>query len=378
MSVLTAPASTRVIDLVAESGLTGRGGGAFPVHRKLTAAVGRRPRLVVNACEGEPWSVKDRWIVENDPGPLLAGATALARAVGARRVLLAVHEGSPTHRAAERLDLDGHGIELLVAPGGYVASEASALVSFLDGGPAVPVTHRAPLAVGDRRHPAAVVQNAETVYRVGQLLDRGVDWFRRQGTPDEPGPRFFSLSGAVAGGPRVVEAGAGVGLAELVAAVGGYTEPVRAVLASGWSGSWLGWAEAGLVPWSDEGLRPLGAGVGNGIVHLLPASVCPLVAVGAQLDALARASAGQCGPCLFGLPAVADDWRRLTAGEPGALDRLRRRLGLLPGRGGCHHPDGAARNAASALRVFADHLPTHAQGGGRSAGRPACPATRGV
>lgn len=45
-------------------------------------------------------------------------------------------------------------------------------------------------------------------------------------------------------------------------------------------------------------------------------------------------------------------------GRP-AVTRLGRRLGLLPGRGACHHPDGAARNARTALAVFADDVAAH-------------------
>ncbi|WP_243659376.1 NADH-ubiquinone oxidoreductase-F iron-sulfur binding region domain-containing protein [Streptomyces sp. BK205] len=41
------------------------------------------------------------------------------------------------------------------------------------------------------------------------------------------------------------------------------------------------------------------------------------------------------------------------------LSRLHRRTALLPDRGACRHPDGAARLAASALRVFADDVDQH-------------------
>ncbi len=49
------------------------------------------------------------------------------------------------------------------------------------------------------------------------------------------------------------------------------------------------------------------------------------------------------------------------------LRRLERRLEVIPGRGACHHPDGAVRLAASALTTFGADVRTHA------ARRP-CPA----
>ncbi|MCD9876346.1 hypothetical protein LJ657_22360 [Streptomyces sp. NR30] len=53
------------------------------------------------------------------------------------------------------------------------------------------------------------------------------------------------------------------------------------------------------------------------------------------------------------------------------MSRLHRRIGLLPDRGACRHPDGAARLAASALRTFADDVDQHlTQGACPAASRP--------
>jgi hypothetical protein len=77
----------------------------------------------------------------------------------------------------------------------------------------------------------------------------------------------------------------------------------------------------------------------------------------------ADAGARQCGPCMFGLPAIAADMTALGVGDRGALDRLRRRLPVINGRGGCGHPDGAVALAASGLAALtsreAGHLHQH-------------------
>src|SRR5581483_6802044 len=82
------------------------------------------------------------------------------------------------------------------------------------------------------------------------------------------------------------------------------------------------------------------------------------------LHYLAGESAGQCGPCMFGLPAIAEDMTQIAQGTatPGQLHRLWSRLDIIPGRGACAHPDGAAGLAASALQVFADDLAQHLPG----------------
>ena len=84
---------------------------------------------------------------------------------------------------------------------------------------------------------------------------------------------------------------------------------------------------------------------------------------------LASESSGQCGPCFFGLPALADDLAAL-AGGAGAdrLDALVRRVGLVRGRGACAHPDGSVQFISSAVAALGDELETHARHG--SCGRP--------
>lgn len=165
--------------------------------------------------------------------------------------------------------------------------------------------------------------------------------------------------------PTVVEAWSGEALATVAGRATGAARavrPVRAVLLGGYGGGWLDAEVAWRTPWANRDLATHDVGIGNGVIHLLGHDQCPLAVVSAQLDYLAAESAGQCGPCMFGLPAVATDWRTMiTGGSPAddAATRLRRRLGLLPGRGACHHPDGAARNARTALAVFADDVAAH-------------------
>ena len=83
-----------------------------------------------------------------------------------------------------------------------------------------------------------------------------------------------------------------------------------------------------------------------------------------MLGWLAGQSAQQCGPCLFGLPAIAGDFGQLALGRADAalFERLHRRLGTVAGRGACSHPDGAVRLARSALSVFAADARAHAAG----------------
>src|SRR5438874_216176 len=130
------------------------------------------------------------------------------------------------------------------------------------------------------------------------------------------------------------------------------TAPPRAVLLGGYFGAW---EEDPSTELAHEGLRSRGAALGCGVLVVLPQGACGVCETAVALDYLARESAGQCGPCTFGLRAIADASTALAGGAapPGTLDRLRRWAGGVEGRGACHHPDGAVRLLRSTLDVFA-------------------------
>jgi len=142
------------------------------------------------------------------------------------------------------------------------------------------------------------------------------------------------------------------------------TDDVQAVLAGGYHGGWLSLAAARQLALSNADLRPAGAIAGAGILIALPAAYCGLAETASVARSLALESAGQCGPCFNGLPAIAAALAELAQPRPAeqALANLRRWTGLMTGRGACHHPDGTVRFVATALQVFATEIAEHAAG----------------
>ncbi|WP_019925163.1 NADH-ubiquinone oxidoreductase-F iron-sulfur binding region domain-containing protein [Nocardia sp. BMG111209] len=334
-------------DLLLAAGLTGRGGAAFPTGAKVALAERHDADLIVNACDGELHARKDGWVVAHHLPEMLAATEHLTR----RRVRVAAHRDSPTLAA-----LRAAGADTLAVPRRYVSSEESALTRLAHGGPARPVMRYRPIAAGGRdpggrRLPPTLVLNAETVWRIQQIAEHGVRWFRSFGTADEPGPRLVTVVDGVAK-PGVYDAEAGLPLSEILCRAGGPIVPVRALWLSGLSGGFLRAADADTA-WSRIGLAPFGIAPGAGTVRVLDARADPWHDVLAALSYAAGESAGQCGPCMFGLPALRDRLTELVRHPtPGAADRLTRTLGQVPGRGACRHPDGTARFVASALDVF--------------------------
>jgi NADH:ubiquinone oxidoreductase subunit F (NADH-binding) len=346
---------TRLTALLDAIALTGRGGSGFPFADKLRAMPDRHGTIVVNGSESEPASHKDRALMRRTPHLVLDGAIAVAAALGARRVTVAVHEAAAAaavrQAIAERRDTAGARVERV--GGGFVAGEARALARGLRGGRAVPPGRRAHLSAN-----GTLLSNAETFAQVAVALRLGPHRFRDTGTHAEPGTTLLTVGGAVAR-PGVVEIPLGTPLGIVLSAAG--ARDPQAVVIGGYHGSWH--APAPDLPLA----RAHGGTLGAGVLLVLDASTCALAELSRVTTWLAVQSAGQCGPCRFGLPALAHDVAALAAGSREAAGIALRHAQAVDGRGACRHPDGAARFVTSALHLLREETELHLRGG---CGRP--------
>lgn len=352
---LSLPPRNRLLDGVQQAGLLGRGGAGFPTARKMrTVAAGKDPVVLGNACEGEPASAKDALLLTRHPHLVLDGLDVAAAAVGAREQHLAVYAGSaalPVLRAA--LSERRSRVRLHEVPVRYTASEETALVSFVNTGTAKPLfTPPRPFESGISRRPT-LVNNAETLAQLALIARHGPTWFRSVGDVEEPGTQLLTVDG------RVVEVPTGSLLRDVAD-----LRDRQAVLVGGYFGTWLSAAQAHDVRLTHRDLRAAGGALGAGIVVTLPTGSCGLVETARVSAYLANENAGQCGPCLNGLPAIAGALRSLAIGpwDDATMTALDRWLGVVPGRGACRHPDGAVRFVQSALSVFAADVEAHRAG----------------
>ena len=352
---------------VDQASLRGRGGAGFPFARKLAAVQDgrRRPVVVVNACEGEPLSGKDATLLSRCPHLVLDGAQAAAVDSHATTVIVALHANSPGVQPsveaaiAERSGRDRIPTRIVAIPEGYVSGQASALVHFLNGGPAVPTTTPPRTATKGVDGRPTLVSNAETYAQVALIVRHGAPWFRSVGTREQPGTTLVTLSGAVTT-PGVIEVPYGVPLTSMLRP----SAPVRGVLTGGYAGTWIGPDAAASMRWSDASAQGVGASLGAGIVMLLPHSSCGLAETSRIVTWMAAQSARQCGPCLNGLPAIASAFAALAASycDGQVINSLHRWAGMIDGRGACAHPDGVVMTVRTALRTFADDVDRHLAG----------------
>lgn len=356
---------------IERSGLTGRGGAGFPAHRKLRSARSAGPGtvLIVNAMEGEPASAKDRALWQRSPHLVLDGAELVAGVLRAEKVVVCVADdrepvaGLIAAALAERRPRGPPlaPVEVALLPGRFVAGEESALVRAVAGGTGIPAFRpdkSVPLRVGRRR---ALVHNVETLAHVALIARYGADWFREVGDPAAPGTCLVTVSGDVQR-PGVLEVEVGTPLGHIIDRAGP-SGPAQAVLVGGYAGGWVSstdWA----TPFAPAQLKTLGATMGAGVLVVLGAGGCGIRETARLARFMAAESAGQCGPCLFGLPSIADDLEQLADGRADGVvwERLWRRVALVDGRGACRHPDGVARLVRSAMDVFAGDAAAHGQG----------------
>jgi NADH:ubiquinone oxidoreductase subunit F (NADH-binding) len=360
------------------SGLRGRGGAGFPTARKLEAVRAaaaasllgrRRPIVVANGTEGEPASAKDRTLLELSPHLVLDGMVAAAAALGAERAIVCVEAGNASAIASLQRALTerrGHGalaLELSVVPAGYVAGEESALVNWLSAGVAKPtLSPPRPADKGVRGRPS-LVDNVETMANLGLIARFGAGWWRGVGSEDDPGSILLTISGGVAA-PGVYEVANGSPLRDALSLAG--AGRTAGVLLGGYFGTWITAEQAGRADCGRESLAGVGGSVGCGVVVVLPEPSCPLEESARVTRWLSGQSAGQCGPCVNGLPALAGAMEDLARGRDVARAErdARRWAAMAEGRGACKLPDGAARFVRSVLRCFAAHLELHRELGG--------------
>jgi len=345
------------LDELEASGLTGRGGGAFPVAAKLRAVAARRgtPVVVCNGSEGEPASEKDKAVMRLLPHLVLDGAVAAGRVLDADKIIVAIAEAARRELTslevaiAERTHTGLDRMELTVAtvPNRFVAGEETALLQALRGRPARPTTKPPyPFERGIANQPT-LVQNVETLARIGLIARNGAGWHGAR-------TALVTLDGAAARhGVHEIELGSTV--EDALGRLGGIAEPVSAYLVGGYFGRWIPAAQAAIVELDPQTLA-------GGTVIPYPSAACALEECAAVIRYLAGEGAGQCGPCTHGLAAIADAFTAAVRGDRAGSDRVAdvRRWGtMVSGRGACRHPDGAARFATSALNAFGEELERH-------------------
>lgn len=364
-----------LMDLTREAMVTGRGGAGFPFFRKLATVrdhrrLTRRPQVVVNAAEGEPLSAKDSVLLSVSPHLVLDGAAQVARALDAREVTVVT--GGERRWVAEAVrsalaERTEQGIDRglrwrhTITAARFVSGQAQAVLEHLAGRAALPVTAWVPEAVHGVRGAPTLLSNAETFAQVAAVTRVGLATYRDLGTPEAPGTTLLTITPAssialVAHDPLVREVGYGTTLSEILTP----EQLSHPVLVGGFHGTWTPPAVLDGLVVTRAAFAERGLSLGAGIIAPVGNS-CPVALTAQIVDFLASESAGRCGPCLNGLPALAEAMEDLRYGTD-STSRLDELCGVVSGRGACAHPDGTARLVRTLLSHLAQAVDAHLQG----------------
>jgi NADH:ubiquinone oxidoreductase subunit F (NADH-binding)/NADH:ubiquinone oxidoreductase subunit E len=289
----------RVLEELEASGLTGYGGAGFPTWRKWQAVLAQPvPRVViVNADEGEPGTIKDRYIMELRPQLLLEGLEIAMRFCEADRAYVYLREEYATARArlAEAIEARGLPVHVVVGAGSYICGEETALLESMEGRRGMPrLRPPFPAEAGFLGRPT-LINNVETLAHIPAIL--------RGGGASWPRTRLWSVTGAVRE-PGCYEAPLDVTTRQLVDDyAGGATGEIGAVVPGGAASGILPPAALD-VPLTRDALREWGASPGSGGLQVFPASYPVRRLLAETMRFFAEESCQKCTPCRIGNRAL--------------------------------------------------------------------------
>lgn len=371
-----------IIQIVADSGLRGRGGAGFPTGRKwMFLPKGVYPRyLICNADEGEPGTFKDRVLMEHDPHGVIEGIAIASYACEVHQAFiylrgeyeLSYHRlRNAIAQAYERgflgknilgggYDLDVH---IVRGAGSYVCGEETALLSSLEGKRGHPkLKPPFPATEGLYRKPT-VVNNVETLFNVPFIVDHGAEWYRQWGTERSPGLKLFCVSGHVER-PGTYELPMGTPMRTLINDLcGGPRDgiPLKAIIPGGSSTPMMP-AEVALQTNLDyESIFEAGSLLGAGAVIVINEKTCIVRTTHRLAGFYRHESCGKCIPCREGTDWMYKILHRIEHGQGRTedLDLLLDICDNIAEKSFCPLGDAAVGPVRSSLTHFREEYEFH-------------------
>ena len=310
-------ATEKVIEIMKDSGLRGLGGAGFPAGQKWDIVHQQSgPRvLAVNIDEGEPGTFKDRYFLEKDPHRFIEGALIAAQVVGIEEIYIYLRDEYANCYTILLHELDQlkkdppcqlpH-IELRRGAGAYICGEESAMIESIEGKRGMPRLRPPFVAqVGVFGRPT-LEHNLETLFWVRDILEKGADWFSKQGRNGRSGMRSFSVSGRVKK-PGVHITDAGITIKELIEEhCGGMLDghEFYGYFPGGASGGILP-ASMGDIPLDFDTLNEHGCFIGSAaIIVFSDKDKARNLALNA-MEFFSHESCGKCTPCRVGTSKAA-------------------------------------------------------------------------
>ncbi len=379
---VTTMTPVQVVEEVKTSGIRGRGGAGFPAGMKwsFTQPLAVTPKYVIcNADEGEPGTIKDRYVMEGDPHKVLEGIAIAGYAVGASKGFIYVRgeyylSKHRLNQAIEQARAQGYlgeklfgtdfsfDIEVRSGFGCYICGEETALIESIEGKRGYPRMKPPFPGVAGLWQKPTIVNNVETLASVPAIIAKGGEWYKALGTADTTGTKIYQIIGHVQT-PQIVEVPAGITLRDLIDSYGGGMKS-----GSKFKMCQTGGASAGLVtaqaldtPIDYGSMAKVGGALGSGTMLVMDESVCAVDFIRSVAVFFAHESCGQCTPCREGTPRILETITRISKGQGKMedLDFLERLAGVMIDASFCPLGQTAGGPMLSAFKNFRQEFEEH-------------------
>ena len=326
----------KIVDIVSESGLRGRGGAGFPTGIKWKTANAQadgQKYICANADEGDSGTFADRMLMEGDPFSLIEGMIIGARAIGADTGYVYIRSEYPQaiktmRRAIEIMETAGwlgenikgssttFNLYVRVGAGAYICGEESSMLESLEGKRGqVKVKPPIPAISGMFGKPT-IVNNVLTLGSVPFILANGAKAYADFGQGRSKGTQPFQLAGDIKQG-GLVEKAFGVTMDELINEFGGGTHtgrPIKAVQAGGPLGGYVK-PDGFNVEMGYETLSEAGAMLGHGGLVVYNDTTNMLKMARYAMEFCEIESCGKCTPCRIGSVRGKETFDKIAAGD---------------------------------------------------------------
>ncbi|MFT5290229.1 MAG: NADH-quinone oxidoreductase subunit F [Planctomycetota bacterium] len=375
----------KVVGVMKDSGLRGRGGAGFPSGLKWSfmpdPEKDTRPRyLAVNADESEPGTCKDRVLMERDPHGLIEGIliAAYAMRIGTayiyvrgeyrksfNRLAAAIEEARTAGLVGKQVMDSDFSCEIFMhkGAGAYICGEETGLMESLEGKRGHPRPKPPfPAGFGLWGQPTTV-NNVETLFNAPFIIDRGADWYKTMGTEKSPGNILLGISGHVEK-PGIYEVPLGISAKTVVEELAGGVWKGRKL------GFWIpGGSSTGQMPASTldtpmdhDSIKAIGSMLGTAAMMIFDDQTCPVDVMRVMARFYDHESCGQCSQCREGTEWLHQIFQRIETGQ-GQLEDIDLLSslagGMAPGKTICALADAAAIPTHSIVRHFRAELEAH-------------------
>ncbi|WP_418440735.1 NADH-ubiquinone oxidoreductase-F iron-sulfur binding region domain-containing protein [Candidatus Allofournierella excrementavium] len=382
---LTEMTPDKVIQVVLDSGLRGRGGGGFPTGRKWQLACADRGKVekyvCCNADEGDPGAFMDRSVLEGDPHSVIEAMAIAGYAIGADQGYvyvraeypIAVNRLSTAIQQAREYGLLGKNIfgtdfsfdiDIKLGAGAFVCGEETALMTSIEGMRGEPRPRPPfPAKKGLFGRPT-ILNNVETYANIPQIILKGADWFRSMGTEKSPGTKVFALGGKIKH-TGLVEVPMGTTLREIVEEIGGGIPGGKKFKAAQTGGPSGGCIPASLIdtPIDYDNLMEIGSMMGSGGLIVMDEDTCMVDIAKFFLEFTVDESCGKCTPCRVGTKRLLELLEKITSGNGTMrdLERIEELAQFIKENSLCGLGQTAPNPVLSTLQYFRDEYLAHIQ-----------------